>query len=519
MHAENRISNQNVVPIRAAAYMRMSTEHQQYSTENQMDVILEYANKHNMTIVKEYSDEGKSGLGIQWRGSLQQMIADVQLLSCDYQAILVYDVSRWGRFQDADESGYYEFICRKAGVHVHYCAEQFVNDGSPTANIIKSVKRSMAGEYSRELSVKVFKGQCTLIEKGFRQGGHAGFGLRRALIDEQRQFKGVLNIGEQKSIQTDRVILIPGPEDESSIVRQMYQWFVDDSINEIQIAEILNANGVTTDFGRAWNRSTVHQVLTNEKYIGNNIYNRQSYKLKQHRIKNPPEMYIRADKVFESIVPDDLFFKAQEIITKRSKRYSNDELLSFLKNVWEKHGRLTALIIDEHEGPSSTIYRSRFGSLIKAYTMIGYIPDYDYSFLEINRHLRELHPNVIKQITTEIEELGGFIIQDDETGLLEINREFTASLVVARCKYTDAGSRRWVIHFDTVLNPDITIAARMDSDNQEIQDFYLLPTTDISGDKLKLADQNGIYFDAYHFENLNYLFYLARRASILEVTP
>ena len=91
----------------------------------------------------------------------------------DFQAILVYDVSRWGRFQDADESAYYEYLCKRAGIEVHYCAEQFENDGSPTSTIIKSVKRAMAGEYSRELSAKVFKGQCRLIELGYRQGGAA----------------------------------------------------------------------------------------------------------------------------------------------------------------------------------------------------------------------------------------------------------------------------------------------------------------------------------------------------------
>ena len=84
--------------------------------------------------------------------------------------ILVYDVSRWGRFQDADESAYYEYLCKRAGIEVHYCAEQFENDGSPAATIIKSVKRAMAGEYSRELSAKVFKGQCRLIELGYPAG-------------------------------------------------------------------------------------------------------------------------------------------------------------------------------------------------------------------------------------------------------------------------------------------------------------------------------------------------------------
>jgi DNA invertase Pin-like site-specific DNA recombinase len=65
-------------PNNAAAYVRMSTEHQQYSTSNQMDVIREYAKRRGMQIVKDYSDEGKSGLNIQGRESLAQMIQDVQ---------------------------------------------------------------------------------------------------------------------------------------------------------------------------------------------------------------------------------------------------------------------------------------------------------------------------------------------------------------------------------------------------------------------------------------------------------
>src|SRR5436190_557157 len=58
----------------AAAYVRMSTEHQQYSTSNQMDVIRDYAKRRGLEIVKEYSDEGKSGLSIAGRESLSQMI-------------------------------------------------------------------------------------------------------------------------------------------------------------------------------------------------------------------------------------------------------------------------------------------------------------------------------------------------------------------------------------------------------------------------------------------------------------
>jgi len=133
----------------------MSTEHQQYSTENQRDKIRDYATRRGFEIVRTYADEGKSGLRIDGRQALQNLISDVVNGKADFSVILVYDVSRWGRFQDADESAYYEYICRRAGIQVAYCAEQFENDGSPVSTIVKGVKRAMAGEYSRELSAKV----------------------------------------------------------------------------------------------------------------------------------------------------------------------------------------------------------------------------------------------------------------------------------------------------------------------------------------------------------------------------
>ncbi len=82
----------------------MSTEHQRYSTENQSDAIRSYAERYNMEVVKTYSDAGKSGLKIEGRTALRQLINDVEEGDAGFDVILVYDISRWGRFQDADES-------------------------------------------------------------------------------------------------------------------------------------------------------------------------------------------------------------------------------------------------------------------------------------------------------------------------------------------------------------------------------------------------------------------------------
>src|ERR1700761_7029062 len=164
---------------RVAEYVRMSTDHQKYSTANQAAAIRAYAQAHHMDVVRTYEDDGKSGLEIGNRHGLKRLLADVEAGHTGFDAILVYDVSRWGRFQNSDEAAHYEYLCTRAGVRVVYCAEPFENDGSPLATIVKGVKRSMAAEYSRELSAKVFEGQCRLVKLGFHQGGSPGYGLRR----------------------------------------------------------------------------------------------------------------------------------------------------------------------------------------------------------------------------------------------------------------------------------------------------------------------------------------------------
>ena len=504
-------------PNNAAAYVRMSTEHQQYSTSNQMDVIREYAKRRGREIVKEYSDEGKSGLNIQGRQSLGQMIEDVQNGQINYSSILVYDVSRWGRFQDADESAYYEYVCRRAGVSVHYCAEQFENDGSPMSSVMKTMKRTMAGEYSRELSTKVFQGACRLIQMGFKQGGSAGFGLRRALIDQNRQHKGVLKMGEHKSIQTDRVILMPGPEEEVKIVRWIYQAFVNEGKNELEIARALNAQGVLTDFGRAWTRATIHQVLTNEKYIGNNVYHRTSFKLKLKHVVNPQEKWIRADGKFEGIIEPSLFHTAQGIILARSRKLSNDEMLEKLRGVLKQHGRINGILIDETDDlPSSTAFRSRFGSLVSAYQLIGYDSGIDYGFVEINRKLREEHPKIVASVIRQIESLGATMILDEKTQLLHLNNELRVSIVLCRHCTTGSGSSRWVVRLDEELKPDITIAIRMDATNEGIRDYYFLPAIDMTWETLRVAEENGVYLDSYRFETLDYFLGMAERIKLEE---
>jgi hypothetical protein len=327
----------------------------------------------------------------------------------------------------------------------------------------------------------------------------------------------MLKIGEQKSIQTDRVVLVRGPDEEVRIVRWIYQTFIDDGKNESEIAKSLNAQGVVTDFGRAWNRATVHQVLTNEKYIGNNVYHRTSFKLKRKHIENPPDKWVRANGVFECIIEPELFFKTREIILARSQKLTDEEMLAKLRGLLSQHGHISGILIDETESlPSSAAFSHRFGSLISAYQLIGYDPKIDYSFIEINRKLRKRHPEIVASVVQNIEALGAKASWDENADLLWVNNELRVSIVLCRHTATFAGSSRWLIRFDAGLKPDITIAVRMDATNEGIRDYYVLPGIDMMWENLRIAEANGIYLDTYRFDTLDFFFGMAKRVNLEE---
>jgi hypothetical protein len=228
-------------------------------------------------------------------------------------------------------------------------------------------------------------------------------------------------------------------------------------------------------------------------------------------------MWVRSDGAFEAIVDQQMFNAAQAIIAERSYKMADEAMLSALGSLLQRRGHLSGILIDETSDlPSSSAYRARFGSLLRAYTLVGYTPERDYQYVQVNRALRALHPSVINAVIAGITEAGAHV-EVGSTGLLHVNDEFSASVAIARCQTTGAGSLRWHIHLDTGLSPDITIAARMDESNQNILDYYLLPSLDMDSARLRLSESNGVSLDCYRFDNLDYLFEMSERISLSEV--
>lgn len=494
--------------VRVVQYLRMSTDHQVFSVDNQAEFISQYAQSHNMEIVGTYDDRGKSGISAEGRDSFNKLIEDVVTHTIKIAAVLVYDVSRFGRFQDNDEAGHYSFLLKLHGVKVIYCAENLPEESPEIQMLTLPALRYAAGAYSRNLSIKVFAGHVNLVKRGYFQGGLPGYGLQRKLVDSNNSPKMVLTQGERKSLQTDRVILVPGEEQELEIIQIIFNMFIFESCNEYIIANKLNDLGFKYK-NRDWTRSNIHQILINERYTGKYTYNKTSTKLKSKRVKNPEEDWIQYICDFEPIIPLDKFNMAQEIIKNRSVNLSDEQILSYLSKKLKSNGKLSGVIIDEDDtGPSSSIVASRFGGLLRAYKLIGYCPSRDYSYIETNETLREIHSNIIDDILVKLENSALFPYTDKNKKQISINGNLKLSLIISRCQKLKSGTLRWIVRFESSLKSDINIIVRMNSSNIYPIDYYILPSIEKFENEIKMKESNPFLLELYLFDDIEFFFEL-----------
>lgn len=458
----------------------MSTDRQEYSAENQSQAISKYAETHGFSVVQTYWDPAISGVLLRRRKGLQKLIQDVVQGVASYRAILVYDVSRWGRFQDTDESAYYEFMCKSAGVRVHYCAEIFSNDDTLENMIMKSVKRVMAGEYSRELGVKILAGQRRGASLGFRQGAQPGYGLRRLLVSADKSPKQFLAPGERKSIATDRVILVPGPAQEVRCVREMYSMFINKRMTFSEIARELNRRRTQYIDGSEWNLRAVQTILTHPKYIGCNIYGRYTQRLYTPPKQRPRSEWTVMPEAFEPIVYPATFAKVQRIKERVNEQFprnrSDNDLLDALRAILAKNGRITIDLIEHTPNtPSAKTYSTRFGSVSRAYELIGYSGFWRGGWLETRRRIQVLRSDLMGEIVglnyprVSIENRGG-----SYRTRLRIDDGRLISVLVSRPIRCYKDTIRWLL----VPRQDecrlITLVARLNVECDAFKDMFVI---------------------------------------------
>ena len=229
----------------------------------------------------------------------------------------------------------------------------------------------MAGEYSRELSVKVHAGQSRLASNGYYIGGAPGYGLRRFLVDQHGNRKMEMAPGQRKSLHTERTILIPGPPEEIDTIHRGYDLFLDKGKGLNEIARDLNARNLPNAIGRPWTWHSVRELLSNEKYAGTSSTtapqrNWESIGDATHPANGSKSLGHSKRSCRGKIE------KAQQKLKENASHYTENEMLDFLTAIWCREKHLSRDIIDASIGPCSNTLKQRFGSLMNAFNRIGF---------------------------------------------------------------------------------------------------------------------------------------------------
>jgi DNA invertase Pin-like site-specific DNA recombinase len=471
--------------------------------------LAKYAIEHGLAIVEAYADEGRSGLNFRGRPALQGLIQDVRSPTRPFDVLLVLDISRWGRFQNTDESAYYEFICWSAGVQVVYCAEPFPNDGSPTSTILKGMKRVMAGEYSRELSRRVYSAKLHKAKLGFYMGGTAPFGLRRACVSGDGQMKGMMLKGEHKSFEEDHMQLIPGPREEVRLVRRIFRLFVDEQRGASWIAHHFNREGIPSPSGMQWSEATVRYILRNQAYTGTSVYNHFSTAMKTRKVAHDVADQVHLEKVFPGLISQAMFDAAQAHFPKRRGGTSNARLLDELRVIYQKHGQISRRLIDAEGIVSASLYSHRFGSLLLAYQLAKVAATRPSRFLESRAQVDGVVKSTVKQMMSLFKLSGhhlrlhraGKTVCVDETVTIQVK-------VVLPHQTSRDGQLCW--RFRVRPLADFYLVVRLD-DDMHLVDFHLFPAKGLAQGEVCLRRRNGPITDAHRFDAMTDLLPFAHR--------
>jgi DNA invertase Pin-like site-specific DNA recombinase len=486
------MQRQQTTAVRAAEYVRMSTESQTCSPIVQRQVIARYAAHHGIEIVRSYVDEGKSGLSLDGRAGLRSLLDDIQRGDSGFSLLLVFDVSRWGRFQDTDESAYYEFLCRKHGVQVVYCAEGFDNDKSAYSAVVKSLKRIMAAEFSRELSNKVYLSQRQWASRGFFVGGQPGYGRRRLLIDEHGVVKGPMGPGDRKGFRTDRTIIVPGPPEEVAVVREIFRLFLDEDLSYDAIAERLNKAGNVRTDGRRWRAPNVFKILSSDTYAGANVYARRSNKLHGPSRKNPRNVWVHVPGAFPPIVDPDLVARARTKRESWTRHLSDDDLLERLRALWAKHGRLSRELLEkDRETPSGCAYDHRFGSINRAYALIGY-PVVSRSAAETAARTQPPRLAAIETLRASLG-AGGMEVARGPSLVTTVNQRIKIGITIAAYDpgATPEAPDFWHVRFGRHPRLNIGVLGLLDRNDQAVERWFVIPRGAIDFTRLRYVMPDG----------------------------
>src|SRR3989338_1221731 len=299
---------------RIASYRHAAKDKQETSVPIQREHAQKFAQQHGIEIIHEEADEGKTGLLADRPGFIALFENWIENDAAPpFEYILVYSVSRWGRFQNQNEPAHYEFRCTMRKKRVIYIEDGFPKEDQLLIGSLQiALKRYMAAEFSRDLSNKVFHGCVKVSEQGYSAGGTPCYGMARELLDEHKQPIRFLQRGEHKEISNQRVRFVPLHDETTQAVHDIFTMFVQEDANFSSIAAMLNDRGIPSATGALWDRDKIVRILMNETYTGARIYNKTWNRLRQGKRDNPRQDWVICRDACTPIVSREVFDKAQE---------------------------------------------------------------------------------------------------------------------------------------------------------------------------------------------------------------
>jgi DNA invertase Pin-like site-specific DNA recombinase len=350
----------------AAQYIRMSTDNQDLSPATQKDAIAAYAAAKGLDVVVTYEDYGCSGVRLKNRPALMQLLRDVTD-GAQFSTVLVYDVSRWGRFQDTDAAAYYEYHCRLHGANVVYVAEVFGSEVNPITALLKSMKRTMAAEYSRELAGKVRAGQHQAVSLGFQMGQLPALGYRRCSVSSDGQRRVQLENKQRKLAATDRVSWVLGPQDEVDLVRRICDMYARKGIGVTDICRLSKCERWRNVKGMPLSRGSITKLLSNEVLVGNFVWGRRKWE--RSMVNLPPS---RRDGCVPRIIDDETWNLIQgRMHAERAKRRTDEQLVANLRRALERNPALSTRDLSAQSLHIPRTYRKRLGGWNEAIDKAG----------------------------------------------------------------------------------------------------------------------------------------------------
>lgn len=236
--------------LRVAAYCRVSTkqEEQLNSYENQVEHYTERINSENgWTLEGIYADKGISGTSVKNRDEFNRMIRRCKQGKIDM--IITKSIARFAR--NTVDCLKYVRLLNELGVDVYF-EEQGIHSNQPGAEFYITIYGSIAQSESENISANIKWGKAQAAREGkvvFRYKNFLGYR------------KG--EDGQPKIV----------PE-EAETIRFIYDRFLaGDSLKGI--AKLLEEKGIKSPTGKAeWQFSTIHSILSNERYKGDAIINK-----------------------------------------------------------------------------------------------------------------------------------------------------------------------------------------------------------------------------------------------------